>query len=375
MIYMDNAATSWPKPEETKREIEKVMEKFAANPGRGAYPLAKGAAKYLKTARKEIADFLGIDHSEHLIFTSGNTESANIVLKSFLKPGDHLIYTSSEHNAVRRPIYDLSKKGVAATMVDVCAEEEQFLERIKKAFCGNTKLLVINAGSNVTGHLNPLTRAAEIAKKRNIRVYADMAQTAGIINISPRETNVDFMGYAGHKGLNGFGGIGALYVRDPSLLNPLILGGTGKLSYLKNQAGYLPEGFEAGTQNLIGIGGMLGGIRYIKKQGRNRICEHEAELTSYFLEELKKMDHIKVYRFRKGSELPVVSLNVGGMFADRTAEILAKKADIAVRSGLHCAPDMHRQIGTAKTGSVRFSFGFHNTFDQIDDALKILYEL
>ena len=369
MIYMDNAATSWPKPEETKKEIEKVMEKYGANPGRGAYPSARETAGYLKKARREIADFLGIDDAEHLIFTSGNTESANIVLRSFLRPGDHLVYTSSEHNAVRRPILYLCKRGVEATMVDVCAEEEQFLKRVKKAFRKNTKLLVINGGSNVCGHLNPLKRSAGIARKRNIRVYADMAQTAGIIHIPPRETGVDFMGYAGHKGLNGYGGIGALYVSDPSLLKPLILGGTGKLSYLKDQSGYLPESFEAGTKNLIGVGGMLGGIRYIKKQGRSRIRKHEAELTSYFLEQ------IKVYRFREEPGLPVVSLNIEGMLPDRAADILAKKAGIAVRSGLHCAPDMHRQFGTGKTGAVRFSFGFHNTFEQIDEALKILSEL
>lgn len=375
MIYMDNAATSWPKPEETKKEIENVMEKYGANPGRGAYPFARNASEYLKKARKDIADFLGIDHAEHLIFTSGNTESANIVLKSILKPGDHLVYTSSEHNAVRRPVFYLCKRGVEATMVETCGEEERFLERIRKAFRKNTKLLVINAGSNVTGHLNPLREAAGIARKRSAYVYADMAQTAGIIDLSPRETGVDFMGYAGHKGLNGYGGIGALYVSDPSLLQPLILGGTGKLSYLKDQAAYLPEGFESGTKNLVGIGGMLGGICFIKNRGREKIYRHEAELTSYFLEELKRMDRIKVYRFREGAELPVVSINVEGMFADRVAYILAKKGDIAVRSGLHCAPDMHRQFGTEKTGTVRFSFGFHNTFDQVDHALKILHTL
>ena len=373
MIYFDNAATSWPKPCETKSEVLNVMERYGANPGRGAYPFAKETAAYMESARRELADFLGVT-PEHLIFTSGNTESANLVLKSALRPGEHLIYTSLEHNAVRRAAHYLAKNGAEITMVSG-GDAETLLRETENAIRENTRLIAVNHGSNVTGAVQPLAEAAKLGAKHGIPVFGDLAQTAGVLDFSPEKAGLAFAAYAGHKSLLGYGGVGALYVRDPLSLRPLLHGGTGILSYLKDQPRIVPGGFEAGTRNLLGVGSLLGGVRYIKKRSMAKIREHETELAEFFAGELKKMPHIRVYRREGTFSLPVVSLNVAGMSGDQVASYLARKGDICVRAGLHCAPDAHAALGTEHWGTVRFSFGPFNTIAEAEEGLRLLKAL
>lgn len=293
-------------------------------------------------------------------------------MRSLLKPGDHLIYTSLEHNATGRPIHLLEKQGVTATMISISGEEENDLIVMEKAIKKNTKLFVINHGSNVLGYLEPLEKIVALAKQYNILVFADMAQTAGIIPFPAAASGVDFIAYAGHKSLLGYGGIGVLYIREPQRLKPLIYGGTGTLSHLIDQPSIVPTGFEAGTRNLIGIGSLLGGIRYIKCRGIECICDHELILTNRFLKGLKELSHIRVYRLGLKTELPVVSLNVKNMDPGKTALTLAEKKEICVRAGLHCAPFAHETIGTKSYGTVRFSFGPFNREEEIDEALNVL---
>lgn len=372
MIYFDNAATSWPKPPETKNEIIRVMESYGANPGRGAYPFAKDTLDYMEGARAEIANFLEIKPADHLIFTGGNTESANVVLRSLLETGDHLVYTSLEHNATGRPIHLLEKQGIQTTMIPISGDEEKDLIAIEKSIRKNTKLFVINHGSNVLGYLEPLEKIIALAKRYNILVFADMAQTAGIIPFFAAASGIDFIAYAGHKSLLGYGGIGLLYIREPQRLKPFIYGGTGTLSHLIDQPSIVPTGFEAGTRNLIGIGSLLGGIRYIKKRSIEDICNHELALTDKFLKGLKELPHIRVYLLNSKTELPVVSLNIKNMDPGKVALALAEKKDICVRAGLHCAPFAHDTIGTKAYGTVRFSFGPFNKKEEVDEALNVL---
>ena len=372
MIYFDNAATSWPKPPETKKEMLRAAERYGANPGRGGYSFAKETSAYMESARKEIADFLGVIPSRHLVFTSGNTESANIVIKSCLKPGDHALCTSMEHNAVYRPLKEMEKRGVELTEVPYSSDQEIFLGSIEEALRKNTRLIAINHGSNVFGALNPLSEITATAKKYGIPVFADMAQTAGFLDFQSSVEGLDFAAYAGHKGLLGYGGVGLLYIRDPQTVSPLLHGGTGSLSRLTNQPSILPSGFEAGTRNLIGIGALLGGVRYLKKRGLASVREHEMNCYQRFREGLRALPHIETYEADLREHLPVISFNVKDLSPAAVASALDQKGGICSRAGLHCAPAAHRVIGTEQRGTIRFSFGPFNTAEEVDFALNVL---
>lgn len=372
MIYFDNAATSWPKPSETKEEMRRVMENFGANPGRGAYTFAKETLAYMEEARAEIADFLGVIPPRHLIFTSGNTESANFVLKTCLHQGDHVIYTSLEHNAVLRPLKFMEKQGVSLTMVPFSPDKDAFLSHLEGAIQNNTRLIAVNHGSNVFGAVLPLREIIDMAKQNRLLIFTDMAQTAGFLDFPVSIEGLDFAAFAGHKSLMGYGGIGLLYIRDPKTLSPFIHGGTGSMSHLTNQPSILPAGFEAGTRNLAGIGSLLGGVRFLKRRGLPRIREHERLCYRRFKEGLKRLSHIEVYDFESDDHLPVISFNVKDMFPGEVALALDKKAGICGRAGLHCAPLAHQTIGTLNRGTIRFSFGPFNTAEEIDKALNVL---
>lgn len=376
MIYFDNAATSHPKPKEVQAEVVNVMEHFGANPGRGGYAFAKETSQYMETARKEIADFLSIRPYKNLLFTSGATEGANVVLKSCLKKGEHLIYTGAEHNATGRPVKWLQSAEIQVSKVPVSGKKETDLKAFEGLIRNNTRLFVVNHGSNVFGYIQPLAEIIALAKRYGILVFADMAQTAGYLDLEIAASGVDFACFAGHKGLMGYGGIGLLYVRDPTLIRPLLHGGTGSMSRLLNQPAVLPSGFEAGTRNLLGIGSLLGGVRHLKKRTLVAVREHEKALAKRFLDGLRELPQAIVYDV--GAEqcrLPVVSLNIRDHAPGDVAAELEKRANICVRAGLHCAPLAHETIGTTAAGTVRFSFGVFNCEAEVDVALNALSSL
>ena len=375
MIYFDNAATSWPKPEETRSEMLRVMERFGANPGRGAYAFAKETSAYMESARKEIADFLGVIPHRHLIFTGGNTESANVVIKSCLSPGDHAVCTSMEHNAVYRPLKWMERRGVALTVVPYSPKKETFLSALESSLKKNTRLIAVNHGSNVFGAVTPLGDIIDLGKKYNIPVFADMAQTAGYLDFPVSVEGLDFAAFAGHKSLLGYGGVGLLYIRNPKNLSPLLHGGTGSMSHLSDQPPVLPSGFEAGTRNLAGIGSLLGGIRYLKKRGLDSIREHEMKCFHRFRQGLMSLSQVELCDFDVPEHLPVISFNIKDMFPGEVATALDKKAGICIRAGLHCAPLAHQTMGTLDRGTVRFSFGPFNTEEEVDLALNILNDI
>lgn len=373
MIYFDNAATTYPKPQEAQEEVINVMNHFGANPGRGGYDFAKRTSQYMENARKEIADFLSVRPYKNLLFTSGATESANIVLKSCIKKGEHLIYTGAEHNATGRPVKWLESAGIETSKVPVSGNKQTDLKAFESLIRKNTRLIVVNHGSNVFGYIQPLTEIIDLAKRYGIMVFADMAQTAGYLDLDVAASGVDFACFAGHKSLLGYGGVGMLYVRDPTRICPLLHGGTGSMSHLLNQPAVLPSGFEAGTRNLIGIGSLLGGVRYLQKQTLAAVQDHEKLLTKRFLSGLKEISRVIVYEIGENQErLPVVSLNIQDWAPGDVAAQLEQKAHVCVRAGIHCAPLAHETIGTSAAGTVRFSFGAFNSEAEIDTALSAL---
>ncbi|MEG2406336.1 MAG: aminotransferase class V-fold PLP-dependent enzyme, partial [Clostridiales bacterium] len=345
MIYFDNAATSYPKPQCVYKEIKKVLTRFGGNPGRGSYPLANDTGRYVYKVRKEIADFLGASKSSQIIFTANATESANVILKGYLNPGEHVIYFSAEHNANFRPLKALELKGIELSKVKVCDDDENTIKGLISALKKKTKLIVAIYGSNVSGKVLPLAKIIKIAHDNGVRVYSDMAQTAGFLPTDLKAMDIDFAAFAGHKSLLGPCGIGILYAKEEALLEPLKTGGTGNLSQSPYQPQNYPAALESGTPNLIGIGGLYAGIKYLKAYGEFNAFEHEKKLTHYFLWELRSISAVEVYGPKLNElRLPVVSLNVKDKDCTIVGEHLQKHGKIAVRTGLHCAPEAHKTI-------------------------------
>lgn len=376
MIYFDNAATSYPKPRCVYEEIENVLLNYGGNPGRGGYPLAHKTAKYLYETRSRIAQFLGASKSSQIIFTLNATEAANTVLRGYLHPGEHVIYFSTEHNANFRPLKALELEGIGLTRVNVCEDDDQTISELLRALSTKTRLVVAGYGSNVSGKILPLAKIIAAAHAHNVLVYSDMAQTAGFLPLDLTTLDIDFAAFAGHKSLLGPAGVGLLYVKEEGLLEPLKTGGTGSQSQSPYQPQNYPDALESGTLNLPGIGGLGAGISYLQDYGAEKVFQHEWQLIKYFLASLKHLDHVKVYGPDENQlRLPVVSLNVKGCSPEEVGNLLQQKGEIAVRTGLHCAPEAHRAIGSYPQGTVRFSFGLFNTKAQVNAALNILSDI
>lgn len=376
MIYFDNAATSYPKPTCVYKEMENVIVNYGGNPGRGGYPLAHKTSKYLYECRRDIAEFLGAARATQIIFTLNATESANTVLRGYLHHGDEVIYFSTEHNANFRPLKALELKGIKVTRVKVLEDDEKTVYGLLRVLTSKTRLVVACHGSNVSGKILPLAKIIEAAHCCGVPVYSDMAQTAGFLPLNLTSLDIDFAAFAGHKSLLGPPGTGILYVKEEGLLEPLKTGGTGSQSQSSYQPVNYPDALESGTLNLPGIGGLAAGIRYLQEYGEEKVFRHETELTGFFLKSLETMKNIQVYGpSHRELRLPVVSLNVKGRSPEEVGNILYKEGEIAVRAGLHCAPEAHRTIGSYPGGTVRFSFGPFNTKAQVGTALDILSSL
>ncbi len=376
MIYFDNAATSFPKPAAIREEMLRVCKHYGGNPGRGDYGLSRDTSRYLFEARKAAAAFFGVPRAGHIVFTLNATEAANVALKGVLRPGMHVVHSPVEHNALWRPLKALEKAGVSVAMAAGGETEAAYLASWEAAIQKNTRLFVVNHGSNVTGEIQPLEKLAALAHRHRILVLADMAQTAGFLPIDLIAMDVDLAAFAGHKGLLGPGGVGLLYVREDGLVAPLKEGGTGSHSQSPEQPPILPEALETGTPNMVGIGGLRAGLQWIEKWGLTPLREHETMLTNRFLEGLKRIPNLSVYGPRPGQpRVPLVSLNVKDMPCQEVSAYLERKGKIAVRSGLHCCPLAHRQIGTLQRGTVRFSFGPQNKKGEVDLALHLLEAL
>lgn len=376
MIYFDNAATSFPKPQIVYDEVMDSMMHYGANPGRSGHKLALKASRGIFAARKNISELFHIKNPLDIVLTSNCTVSLNIGIKGVLKPGDHVITTSMEHNSVLRPIKYLERIGIENTIVYGDKMGIVNPKDIEKSIKPNTKLIVTTHISNLTGTIKDVNSIGGIAKKHGIIYLLDIAQSAGVYDLDPKVMNADMMAFPGHKGLLGPQGTGGLYIREGLEVEEMFQGGTGSISHLLTQPQEMPDKFEAGTANSSGIIGLGAGVRYIMDIGVDNIRKKEMEITQHFLDEARKIEGINIYGPKDIKEqAPVVALNIKDADSSEVSYILDEKYDIGVRPGLHCAPLAHKTIGTFDQGAVRFSFGYENTHEEVESAIKALRKI
>ena len=375
MIYLDNAATSFPKPVEVYEQVLKCMENYAANPGRSSHDMAVEASSKIMDTRQELSELFNIPNMFNIVFTCNATEALNVGIKGILKSGDHVISTVIEHNSVLRPLNYLSDKGIAFTLLDVDEKGYLNINNLKKEIRSNTKAIIINHASNVLGTIQDIRAIGEIAKQSGIVFMVDASQSAGVIPIDVIRDNIDLLAFPGHKGLYGPQGTGGLYIREGLELDSFKQGGTGSESFSMNQPNFLPDRFESGTLNTPGIAGLCEGIRFIRRVGIENIRKHEIMLVEYLVKELSQLSYVKIYG---GTDYKnrgaVVSLNIDNTDGSEVGDLL-NKIGIGVRTGFHCAPLIHKIIGTNRIGTVRISPGYYNNLEDIEKLIKALKDI
>ena len=373
MVYLDNAATSHPKPEEVYKKVDYVLRNLSANPGRSGHGMAIGADRVIFEARESIAKLFGISHPDRIIFTPNTTAALNLAMKGLLRPGDRCITTTMEHNSVTRPLKFLSHSGVIVEKVSVSSEGVLDPEDIRRALDGGAKLVAMTHASNVIGTVTPIAEVVKIAHEKGVPVLLDAAQTAGTVAIDVEEMGIDLLACPGHKGLFGPQGTGFLYISPEVHLRPIMFGGTGSRSDVETMPDFLPDRYEAGTLNTPGIAGLAAGAEFILGAGMEGIRAHEVGLCRRLMDGLKAVRGVTLYGVddpeRRAS---VVSINVDGMDPAAVGERLDSEYGIAVRVGMHCAPDAHKTIGSFPGGAVRLSPGYFNTPEDMDLAVEAI---
>lgn len=373
MIYLDNAATTFPKPESVYTTIDDCMRNYCANPGRSGHKMAMESARVVEDTRDIIAKLFNIKNPMDVVYTFNATDSLNLAIKGYLKPGDHVVTTTMEHNSVLRPIMELQKIGVEHTFVQADKEGRVKPEDVEAAIKDNTKLISIIHASNVVGTLIDIEAIGKIAEKHNITYLVDASQSAGIYDIDVDAMNIDMLAMPGHKGLLGPQGTGVLYVNSKIRLNSQREGGTGSKSEEIFQPDLYPDKYESGTHNTPGIAGLGAGVQFLLDTGIDKIREHEEALSQYMIDEILKIDGVKLYGPKSAKErAAVIAVNVGDLDSGEVTFRLDREFGIATRSGIHCAPLAHASIGTLKQGAVRFSLGYFNTIEEIDKAVEAL---
>lgn len=370
MIYFDNAATTGRKPPQVIKAVDEALKNYSANPGRSGHEASVKAADAVYKVREKAAELFGASGPENVVFTMNCTHSINCVLKGVLRMGDHVIVSSLEHNAVMRP---LKKTGVSYDLAKVSfSNDSETLLEFRKKIKPNTRLIFCTGASNVFGRILPIKEIGKLCKEKGILFAVDGAQTAGVLPINMKEMNIDYLCIAPHKGLYAPMGTGILICEKP-IDNTVIEGGTGTNSLELVQPDFLPERLESGTVNVAGILGVGAGIDYVNQMGLEKIYRHEMRLTDMLYRGLSRNPDIRLYTSEplKHGYAPVVSFNFEGINSTDTASMLNKEG-IAVRGGIQCAPLAHIQAGTAKTGTVRVSFGVFNTEAEVIRFLNIV---
>ena len=377
MIYLDNAATSWPKPESVYQAVDEFLRTKAGNPGRGSHSIAVAAGEAVEETRLLLARLINAPDKNRVIFTLNCTDSLNIGLKGLLRPGDHVITSSIEHNSVVRPLRKLEQQGIKVTRLSPHSGDGFVSPQdVEKAIIGETKLVVMTHASNVTGIIQPVDEYGAIARRHNLIFMADAAQTAGKYPIDVQAANIDLLAFSGHKGLFGPPGTGVLYIGERVNLDSLREGGTGSHSQQEEQPVDLPYKHESGTVNSIGISGLGAGLKYIFKKGLERILAHEQSLMNKLIEGLSNMPGLMLYGPKDGSkQAPIISFNVEGYEPGEIGAILDQAFDIKARAGLHCAPAAHKTLGTYPLGTIRLSPGYFNTVEEIDMTLQAVEKI
>ncbi len=372
MIYLDNAATTFPKPECVYTAMDKFLREKCANPGRAGYRMSVETEQEIVKARVTLAKFLGIKHPERMIFTFNATDALNMGIKGLLCEGDHVITSNLEHSSVSRPLTGLEKHGVI-TVTRVANSDDGFInaDDIRNAIEANTKLIVCTHASNALGTIQPIREIGGVAREKEIMFMVDAAQTTGVCDIDVETQRIDMLAFTGHKGPFGPPGIGGLYVGENVRLQAWREGGTGFEPESLSQPETLPFKLESGTPNSVGIVGLRTGIEFCIKEGTDTIRTHERDLALRLIKGLEADDRFKIYGGRDENEkVGIVSLNIKGLNPGEVAAILDNRFNVAVRPGMHCAPHIHREIGTFPEGTIRVSPGYFNNVNDIEETIS-----
>ena len=390
-IYLDNASTTFPKPREVADAVYQYMTGVGSNIGRGGYTSAYAAEEAVFAARQLLCDFFGGEDAKNVVFTKNVTEALNVIIRGLLQPGDHVLVSAMEHNAVMRPLQLLGREleageeapadAISFSRIPCDSEGNLELEALPKLVQQRTKAVIMTHASNVCGTLLPIDKVGDFCKQRGLLFIVDSAQSAGVFPINMQQLHIDALAFTGHKGLLGPQGIGGFVLREHMVtkLTPLIVGGTGSLSHTEKTPRFMPDKFEAGTLNLPGIMGLAAGVSWLKERGLASIRAHELALTEQLLAGLQGLEQQGLLRIfgRKDLKQRTSVVSIAGTQLDiaMLAHKLNVEYGIATRVGLHCAPNAHKTLGTYPTGTLRFSMGWHNNEADIDAAIKALREV
>ena len=377
-IYLDNASTTFPKAPNVANAMSDYLTNYGININRGSYALAYDVEDIIYTTRQRLNTLFNGHDPSHVTFTQNVTMSLNMVIKGLLKAGDHILVSSMEHNAVMRPLTQQLDKCITFDIIPCDVTGSIQLESIETLIRPNTVAMIINHASNVCGTVQPIESIGAICKAHNLHFILDAAQTAGVIPIDVKACHINALCFTGHKGLLGPQGIGGIILTKEiaQILTHLIAGGTGSFSHLETMPTHMPDAFEAGTLNLPGIIGLNEGLSYIESVGMKNIHNHELTLTKTFLEGLRSITGINIIGKQDIQDrTAVVSITIDGMDPASIAYELESTYHIMTRVGLHCAPRAHQTLGTYPEGTVRFSFGYANTLEEVDMALSALHTI
>jgi cysteine desulfurase/selenocysteine lyase len=379
MIYFDNAATSWPKPPGVAEAMVRFLEAVGANPGRAAHRLAVESGRILYDAREAVADLFHAPDPLRVVFTKNVTEALNLALRGLLRPGDHVVTSSMEHNSVMRPLRALERDGVQVTVVTCSPQGVLAPADVAAAIRPATRLVVLNHASNVVGTLLPVAEVGAICRQRGVLLLVDAAQTAGAYPIDVEAARVDLLAFTGHKSMGGPMGTGGLIIGErveERQLEPLVRGGTGSRSEYEVQPDFLPDMCESGTPNVVGLAGLEAGVRWVLEQGVETIRAHEVTLARALIEGLLVIPGVTVYGTLDAErQTATVSFNIIGMEPSEVGLRLDDEHEIMCRVGLHCAPAAHRTMDTFPDGTVRFGLGAFNTMAEVEAALAAVEAL
>lgn len=377
IIYLDHAATSWPKPASVLEAVRETMEHDAANPGRGSHAMAVRASRTLFEARKSIAKLFAVRNPNDIAFALNTTMALNTAIKGSLDVGDHVVATAVEHNAVRRPLEYLRARGIIdVTYVEPDDEGQLEVSHIQQAIRNNTKLVVVNHSSNLLGSILPIADIGEVTRKAGVKLLVDAAQTAGLLPINVEGMGIDLLAFPGHKGLLGPQGTGGLYIHPDMELEPLIQGGTGSQSESMEQPRVRPDRYESGTQNTPGISGLRAGVEYVLHETVQNIHNNEWALTQRMMDGLRAVEGLRLLGPAIGKpRTGIVSFVVNGIDPSEMGFVLDQHYQMAVRTGFHCTPLAHGTAGTIETGAVRASVGCFTTAAEVEAFVAAVTEI
>lgn len=374
--YFDNSATSSPKPKSVIEKVSESILEFNGNPGRSGYKKAIKIDREIYNVREKIANFFNIKNPLQIAFTTNASESLNFAIKGIGFENCHIITSVYEHNSVLRPLHFLEdEKNVSLSFIEPNKNSDEFIENLSSLIKEDTKAIIINHISNVTGYVMDIERIGKLCREKNILFIVDASQSAGFLPIDVEKFNINILCFTGHKSLFGIQGIGGIYIEEGIDINPILEGGTGSFSKLKRQPKKMPEVLECGTLNTPGILSLGAGIDFINSIGINNIKEHEYSLTKLFIDEIKKFENVIIYGEKDIFRGPVVSINIEGIESSELSNILDEEYNICTRSGFHCAPLAHKYLGTYDYGCVRFSFGYFNTKEEILYAINAIKDI